>query len=523
MPFQQTGTPVDTGNPVAQNPPSFRSRWLPSLGFLKWTGWGVLALLVVCPFWFVTVHPLPDLSSHLAAVSIWHNYADPSYEFSKYYALSMPAAPYWVYYTLVHLLTFPFGLDIANRLVLSFYAIGLVSGACLLARCFGRDFRLGLLSMPLIWNANLDIGFVPFLIGVVCALWSLVCFDRFCHRPRMWLGLVVAIAGNVVYFSHLLPWGYYFACAGLIGILHPQRRFAALGTRFAVWLAGVLPGAIITARGSGLHLSSTVHSGARFQISRTPPLEAIRRFYEFLIGLNPSNVELGLMGVWFFVCLVLVVHSYLVCPIWKRSRLQLRSEACLLVAITAYLVLPRSVIAPAYWWGIHIRYAMLAAMMLPLCALGTLTSWRKGLTLCGAVISGLGMTLLTLNQWKQAEAFASGYHELAQKLPKAARVLFVFGHPRRHEGARQHYLPAYWVYHQAHHGGYAAYSFDEGFPVRFKVRYPAPAGPGLNFDWQRHARYYDYLFVFNQPEVAMGHEHEVTRIGESGRWTLWKR
>ena len=112
--------------------------------------WGLLTILLIVPFGAVRAHPLPDLSMHIAAASIWHHYSDPAFEFSRYYSLSMPAAPYWGYYTLTHLLAVPLGIDVANRVVLSLYALGLVGGAAALARCFGRDPRLGLLTAPFV-------------------------------------------------------------------------------------------------------------------------------------------------------------------------------------------------------------------------------------------------------------------------------------------------------------------------------------------------------------------------------------
>ena len=490
--------------------------------YAEWSLWGLLTILLIVPFWAVRVHPLPDLSMHIAAASIWHHYSDPAFEFSRYYSLSMPAAPYWGYYTLTHLLAVPLGIDVANRVVLSLYALGLVGGAAALARCFGRDPRLGLLTAPFVWNANLDVGFVPFLVGLVVALWALVAFDRFCFRPRIWLGVLTAVLGSSVYFCHLLPWGFYFGCAGLIGLLHTPRTIRSLGGRILVWMGGVLPGAAITLTGSVLNLSSTVRSGGKFQVSRTAPMEAIRLFYSFVFGLNPSLIERLLVGVWAGTCLILLVRTCFVSPLWRRKAIDLRSEACLLVATTAYFALPRSVISPTYWWGIHIRYAMLVCMFLPLCITGLAIGWRRVVLLAGTIISGAGMTLLTLHHWRRAEVFAAGYHELAQKLPMAARVLFVLGYPRHHEGSRQNYLQCYYAYHQAIRGGYLPYTFDEGFPVKFRVRYPAPGWRAANFNWQRHARYYDYLFTFDRPDVVKGHEKEAELLGQMGHWKLWK-
>src|ERR1043165_9842909 len=99
-----------------------------------------------------------------AAASIWHHYPDPSFDLPRYYELTLGAVPYWGYYLLVYVLAFPFGVDIANRLVLSLYVLGLPLATLLLARRFGRSAWLALCTFPLTWSYCFAMGFVTYCI-----------------------------------------------------------------------------------------------------------------------------------------------------------------------------------------------------------------------------------------------------------------------------------------------------------------------------------------------------------------------
>ena len=102
----------------------------------RWQRWLFCALVAVSlvPIWAVEFHPLPDLCEHLAAVTIMRHHADPAWDFQRYYDLSLGLEPYWGYYGLLYVLSYPFGIELANRMLLSVYVVALPLGIGLLPR-----------------------------------------------------------------------------------------------------------------------------------------------------------------------------------------------------------------------------------------------------------------------------------------------------------------------------------------------------------------------------------------------------
>src|SRR6266700_2318036 len=79
----------------------------------------LLFIVSLFPIWTVRYHPLPDLANRLAASSVRVHLHDPAWNFERYYELNLGLNPYWGYYATMRLFGPLFGIDIANRLVLS--------------------------------------------------------------------------------------------------------------------------------------------------------------------------------------------------------------------------------------------------------------------------------------------------------------------------------------------------------------------------------------------------------------------
>src|SRR5258707_179564 len=105
----------------------------------------VLSLASCVPIWAARDLPLLDLPNHLASISIWHYYDDPSWDFQRFYELNLVPLPYWIHYLTVHLLTYLTGNVItANKLFLTAYVIGLPLAALVFAHRFRRSYWLSL-------------------------------------------------------------------------------------------------------------------------------------------------------------------------------------------------------------------------------------------------------------------------------------------------------------------------------------------------------------------------------------------
>ena len=483
--------------------------------------WGLLLIASVVPIWFVRYQPLPDHAEHLAAAAILHHYRDTGFEFSRYYAPSLGLVPYWGYYFSVLLFAFLVGVDIANRIVLSLYVTGLPIGFSLLAKQFGRSPHLGLFLFPLVWNFNFLIGFTPFCIGLLLIPYALILYDRFCQHPNWATALAAIVGGVITFFAHLLPWGMYIGAAGLVGLCHSERTLRRLLARFSVWLVPVLVGGYVMLHGRGLAMGKV---GRGLSWARRSFGENVRVFYDFVwngcVG-HEDELLIGILICTFVALFVTVPKSH------KWQLRDLRAEACFLVAVVAYFVLPRSILQPEYWWGVNIRFATMACAFAALLIRGPIVGWRRYL-LVPVAISGLGFAIDTTHHFRQAARFAEGFDELAELPGHGTRVLMLLSGARHDPEVRQNYLQCYYEMYQVYHGGYMPWNFDGGFPISYRVRYPAPNWRMMDFDWNKHARYYDYLFVFegsggDPRHFFAGHEQQVELAGQRGKWTLWRR
>src|SRR3954470_1318161 len=114
---------------------------------LRWRALFVALLLAtLVPLWSARYLPFPDLAEHIDAITIWHHYDHPDWDFQRYYELVLGPNPYFVFYFTAHLLAYLTGVMEAVRLLLSLAALALPTGALFLARRFGRDERLALFA-----------------------------------------------------------------------------------------------------------------------------------------------------------------------------------------------------------------------------------------------------------------------------------------------------------------------------------------------------------------------------------------
>lgn len=483
--------------------------------------YAALSVAALVPIWCVRYQPLPDLAVNLAAGSILHHHADPRFDFARYYDLALGLTPYWGYYAPLHLFTFLVDIETANRIILSLYAVGLPVGTALLARRFGRSPWLGLFAFPIVWNFNFSIGFISFCLGLAALPFTLVLFDRLCERPTIGRALAASLGGATIYFLHLLPWGAYLGGAGLIGLLHHGRSPARIAARLGVWLVSLATGVYVTLYGSGLHMGSRAASFAGRYI---PKWQSLGEMYEWTwngcAGREDEILALVLLAGW--VLLKLTEPRRFTRPHGLLH--DLRAEACFAVGFIAYLVLPRSVIQPDYWWGVNIRFACIAFLFAGLCVEGAIDGWRR-LALVPVALAALGFSVDTTVHWVRAARFAAGYDDVARVPEPGSRVLFILASPWHDPSIeRYNYVHVYYDIYQAQHGGYMPWNFDVGFPLKYKARYPAPVWRGMQFIWDAHAPYYDYVFVFQADGRAVFREHfpEVKEVAASGKWKLYR-
>lgn len=477
-----------------------------------------LLLLSLCPIWLVPYQPLADLGNHMAASSIWVHIDDPTWNFSQYYALDLGLNPYWGYYLPMRLIGPLVGISVANRIVLSIYALMVPLGFSWLAVRFGRSAWLGIFGVSFIWTFCLNIGFIHTSLGLALTLVAIAAFDAFCERPTFGRGLGVWLLGVAVYFCHVVPFLLAIGCMGLIGLLHRDRSAKRILGRLGVWTAVVAAGVLVSLLGHGKGMGA---GPARYTFSwDAHPVTMLLQLFHWTWNKCIGPEDEILAGILVFGWLALVLSGRR--DETRRSWHEYRAHACVFAAIAGYLILPRSVLTPAYSWGVKYRIAAWALLFLGLLIPGAIAGARRWLLL-PVVAAGLGFTIDTWVHWAQANQYAPQFADVIAAIPKNARPLFITPLPFRSAKAVTYYEVPWPQMYQAQRGGYNPWLFDD-FPIRFRARYPAPSWRTMAFNWDQHSRYWDYVVTFKRSarDVFGAHESEVVAVKIEGPWAAWK-
>ena len=477
------------------------------------------ALLIVSlfPIWTVRYHPLPDLANHMAASAVWVHLHDRQWDFARYYEMNLGLNPYWGYYAPMRVLAPLFGIDIANRLVLSLYVIALPLGTLWLATRLGRSRWIALFAFPFLWTFSFTFGFIHTSLGLAFIPGALAAIDSFYETPTLRRGVLAVALGASIYFCHVVPFLLYIGAAGLLGLLHRERTPRRMAARLAAWAATFGIGLLVSLLGHGKGMGATP---TRYTFSWDPhPISLMLHAYDWTwnncVGHEDEILAIVLALGW--LALLFTARRRVAGTLHDD-----RALACAFAAVAGYLILPKSVLTPSYSWGVKYRLAAWALLFLAYLIPGDIAGWRR-LLMIPVAIAGFGFAIDATIHWRAANRFTAGFDEATDGLPSGSRVLFVLGKPFRDPGVEQQYVQSWPSYYQARHGGYNGGLFDD-FPLRFRQRFPTPTWQSQAFTWEQHAPYYDYVVTFQKSGADVFRQHlgEVTAIKGAEKWTTWK-
>jgi hypothetical protein len=182
---------------------SREARWVLAL-------YATLALLSLVPFW--TVHYLPTVDGPCHTYNAWVllHHGDPRYPlFGQYYKINAVPYPNWTGHAVLALLMLAVPPLVAEKILVSAYALTLLSGAWYLAGSVRPGNRwLALLAVPFVFNFLFQFGFYNFSLSLALFLFIVGFWWRYRDRP----GSPVYIVGinlllALCYFSHILSFG----------------------------------------------------------------------------------------------------------------------------------------------------------------------------------------------------------------------------------------------------------------------------------------------------------------------------
>ncbi len=494
-----------------------------------------LTVGTILPIWIGRYLPLLDLPNHLSAIAVWHYLDDPRFDFAKNYYLNLKPLPYWAHYYSVHLMAYAVGVELANKIFLSAYAIGLPVGALLFARRFGRSPWLALFAFPLVWNFNLAEGFIAYVAGMAMMVLVLALFARYCARPTV-LGLfLVLLLGSSIYFFHLLIYMLFLVCAGLLVFTQDKAWHPInLLKRGVPVLACTAIGIWAYKRNSTMGFASISGSKPEFTwdaldgtFERVPA-----RLLNFLSSQRDEWVVIVLILAWILIAATSARASGT--KEGERAPFRLKDlgpEVCFLACALAALFLPRSMHRPFNWYMLNGRYVPMAALFGALLIRGPVTGWRRWLFV-PVVAAGLFYCADLSRMVVRFNQRAAGFDELVAQIPLHKNTMTLVLPPLGDPDINVNCFNQWPSYTQIRRGGYNFYNFNYGFPLKYKSYMPAPAwNHAETFNWEAHSRGWDYFLTHNEggesapfeifPKLAQA--GKVRLVDARGKWKLWQK
>src|SRR5690606_27475718 len=194
--------------------------------------------------------------------------------FAQYFTIDLTRTQYLAYYLAAIVLSWPFGVLVANKLLVTASIVGTPYAMRSLLRAIGGDERLALFVVPLTWNAHLILGFVNFVAAIPLALTGLALAVRLRANWSRRRAIVLGLVAFVCFYTHVVPFAFLGLGAALAAIgggwKETLRRWIPLapaGLAALVWTQ-------LSPAGEST-LSAASGGGARGSASFVPAMQAL--------------------------------------------------------------------------------------------------------------------------------------------------------------------------------------------------------------------------------------------------------
>jgi len=517
-----------------------------------------LGLAAAVPLWWVAHPPIQDLPQHLAAIRVIHDYGDPGLRFADHFTLALGRTQYLAYYLSAHLLAFPLGVELANRVLLTAVVAGTPWAVAALARGLGRSPVIGLAAVPLLWNAHLILGFLNFVAAIPLALAAVAlavsgrrdegapatgATERLpapawgSRRREVGLGALLLLT----FTTHVVPFAFAVVgvacCAVDGGVRRTVRRGALLipaALAVAVWTLASPAGRSTAAAATG--------GGARFVAVPTAFAELPGWLTDVLHG--PTDDRL--LVAWLVLTFTLLVFGLARLPRRRpdppseaepvagsddrlRERLGLRLAVLPPLALILYFVAPASY---DWIWPIHARFPLLAAFwLLPLLRLPSRPRALAPVLVVAAAAISIGSVVAVGRAFVRFEREEVGPLDAAvAAIPEGSRTAgLIFDRGSRYVKFSPFIHSVAWV--QARRGGAVMFTFADFPPSPFRFREPdRPPRVPPRWEWTPERvdvvgdlGWYDHVLVRGPPRPLERARDVWTPVFRDGPWSVWRR
>jgi hypothetical protein len=507
------------------------------------TAAAALLALAAVPFWAGRYLPFLDLPQHLALSRIIAAYHDPATRFADYYAIDWRITPYWGFYAAMLVLQQVTPAELAARMLFTAYAVGLPLGAAYCLASFGRDWRWAVLTLPLVYNTNLFLGFATFNLSLPLFLFALGASARHVASNRFDLhqSISVAALAGLVYLFHVQSYALLGLCVVTLGAIHWRglRWAVARASPYSLSLLLFAPWfrrSFVTPEPqppSDCDVVGHYHQGYGRFGDLDPRFEPLPRLVatipERLVGAfnDGSDYRIGaaLLVVFLAALALRSPRRSNVTRTLREAVLEWRGHVVCLVLFCGYLFAPIEIKGQ---WYINPRHLVFAALTAPL-LLGAPASGRGRVVLWAGAALAVAASANAARQISRFQYEVGPFDAVISRTEPGRRMMGLIFEDG--DGGAIRWWPfVHWAcYYQVRRGGDVSFSFAglPSIPVVYRhgMRGPHPdEWSPEDFDWNTMAPAYDWFLVRGRPVGgATALLARADLVAAAGPWTLYRQ
>lgn len=489
-----------------------------------------LCIVAVClsPLWIVDYVAIQDLPQHLAAIRVLHSHGDAQLGLAQYFTIDLFRTQYLAYYLVADLLAYPLGIELGNRVLMSLCLGSLVYAMRAVLRATDSSEELSLLTLPLLYNAHLVLGFLNFVAAIPLCLAGLALCLRDQRAPSLRGAILLACLLLITFYTHVIPFSFF--ALGVV-LIHTRGSLRTFARGVAPLVPAVLAASawVVTSPAGQATASAAVgDAGATLGPVFRPMAQAWAAIPMWMTDVLRSDVDdrVHVVVTW----LALAALGFGLGLRWTGALdrpLAWRLFPLPLLALVAYFVLPESY---DWIWPIAPRFVLLSLLLL-IAVLPRLPSWMARAVAVAAVVLALSHTHAVADAFVAFDRDEVGDLDAAlESIEPGQRVAgLIFD-----RGSRQVKFSPFIhsvAYYQARKGGAVMFTFADfpQSPFAFREdRRPPRVGP--RWEWMpervspaRDLAWYDYVLVRGGPgRIARDREHFAPQY-RGQRWSVWKR
>lgn len=183
-----------------------------------------VSIAAALPLVLVRYPPLQDFPVHVATIRVLHDFHDPSFGFDREFDITLGRTQYAGFYGFGHLLAFLLGPRGAAIALVVFYLVGTILALRALLLALGRDERLCLAVVPVLYGATFAIGLMPFLCAFPVTIAGVAALVRCNVEPTPKRHGIVAAVALGLFFIHVVHLAIFFLAAFLFFPWRGARR-----------------------------------------------------------------------------------------------------------------------------------------------------------------------------------------------------------------------------------------------------------------------------------------------------------